>query len=136
MRPLLAVAGALALLCGCAERQDSATYCIQTPGKVWGVAPLPAGATATCPESPTVREEVRSGSTRLEQYELSGWQPEPVLRALQAGGFRILSRVPDDGIQDAAVLIRQAGSQDEQVTYVADRMNGNTLVSITARGEH
>ena len=100
------------------------------------MAPLPAGATATCPESPTVREEVRSGSTRLEQYELSGWQPEPVLRALQAGGFRILSRVPDDGIQDAAVLIRQAGSQDEQVTYVADRMNGNTLVSITARGEH
>ena len=136
MRPLLAVAGALALLCGCAERQGSATYCIQTPGKVWGVAPLPAGATATCPESPTVREEVRSGSTRLEQYELSGWQPEPVLRALQAGGFRILSRVPDDGIQDAAVLIRQAGSQDEQVTYVADRMNGNTLVSITARGKH
>lgn len=136
MRGLLAVAGALALLCGCAARDSSATYCIQTPGQVWGVAPLPAAATATCPESPTVREEVRSGTTRLEQYELSGWQPEPVLRALQDGGFRILSRIPDDGIQDAAVLIRESGGHDEQLTYVADRMNGNTLVSITARGTH
>lgn len=136
MSRTLAAAVLTLALTGCVQRDDSATYCIQTAGKVWGAAAVPAGATATCPASRTVREEVRSGTVRLEQYELSGWQPEPVLRALQDGGFRILSRIPDDGIQDAAVLIRQSGDQDEQVTYVADRMNGNTLVSITARGEH
>lgn len=105
-------------------------YCIQVKGQVWGTVPVPAGATPACPESQTVREEVRRGESRLEQYELRGWQPAPVLDALVAGGFSVVSRIPDDGIQEAAVLARG----NERLTYVADRMGEDTLVSITARG--
>ncbi|MFC4425785.1 hypothetical protein [Deinococcus navajonensis] len=105
-------------------------YCVQTPGQVWGAAPVPRGATPVCPASQTVRTEVRRGETRIEQYELPGWQPTPVLKALQANGYAVVSRIPDDGIQEAAVLSRGA----ERLTYVADRMNGNTLVSLSTRG--
>lgn len=129
---LLAVTALLGVLWSREARWSRADYCLETPGQVWGVAPVPAGATATCPASQTVRAEVQRGATRVEQYELSGWQPAPVLDALTAGGYAVLSRIPDDGIQEAAVL----NGQGEQLTYVADRLDGNTLVTITARGEH
>lgn len=106
-------------------------YCLHAPGQVWGAAPVPTGATPVCPASQTVRTEVRRGLTQIEQYELPGWQPAPVLEVLKAAGYTLVSRIPDDGIQEAAVLAR--GTQ--RLTYVADRVSGATLVSVTARGE-
>ncbi|GGK15221.1 hypothetical protein GCM10008955_05760 [Deinococcus malanensis] len=105
-------------------------YCLQVQGQVWGTVPVPVGVTPVCPASQTVRNEVRRGESRIEQYELRGWRPAPVLDALVAGGFQVVSRIPDDGIQEAAVLARG----NERLTYVADRMGRDTLVSITARG--
>ncbi|MFC4637168.1 hypothetical protein [Deinococcus hohokamensis] len=128
--------GLLALVAGAGlwqsreARWQGPLYCLQAPGQVWAAAPVPSGVTPVCPASHTVRAEVRRGETRIEQYELPGWQPAPVLGALTAAGYRVVSRIPDDGVQEAAVLSRGR----ERLTYVADRMNGQTLVSLTTRG--
>ncbi|WP_107136795.1 hypothetical protein [Deinococcus arcticus] len=122
---LLVLAGAAAWWQGGA-RWRSALYCFEEPGQVWGLAPLPAGATPACPESRTVRAEVRAGQTRIEQYLFADWQPETVLKRLERGGFARLTTRPDDGIQFEAVLTRGR----ERVLYIAEHRGAGTLVHV------
>ncbi|MBZ9749626.1 hypothetical protein K7W42_01985 [Deinococcus sp. HMF7604] len=126
--PLLTL---MVLLAGAAwwqsgARWRGALYCAEQPGQVWGVAPIPAGATLLCPESSSVRAEVRRGDTRIEQYLFADWQPETLLRLLEAEGFTRLSTRPDDGIQFEAVLT----SGRERVLYIAEHRGEGTLVNL------
>ncbi|WP_221088418.1 hypothetical protein [Deinococcus aquaedulcis] len=132
-RPLVVLSVALlAVLLGTAAwwqsgaRWRGALYCFERPGQVWGLSPLPAGATPTCPESRTVRAEIRAGQTRLEQYLFSDWQPEAVLKRLEDAGFSRLTTRPDDGIQFEVVLTRGR----ERVLYIAEHRGAGTLVHV------
>ncbi|MBZ9714609.1 hypothetical protein [Deinococcus multiflagellatus] len=121
---LLVCAGAVWWASG--ARWRGALYCFEQPGQVWGVAPMPAGATPTCPESRSVRAEVRAGQTRLEQYLFSDWQPEAVLKRLEDAGFARLTTRPDDGVQLEVVLTRG----QERVLYIAEHRGAGTLVHV------
>lgn len=105
-------------------------YCMAEQGQVWGVAPLPAGAQPECPDSDTVRAEVRSGQTRVEQFALPADQAETVLKLMQGAGYAVVSRKPDDGIQLEAILKKG----DDQVMYFAEHQPGRTFVTLTGFG--
>ncbi|GAA5448306.1 hypothetical protein Ddep01_02070 [Deinococcus depolymerans] len=128
------VVAALALLvCAGAWWQSGARwrgdlYCFEQPGRVWGLAAVPAGGTPICPESRTVRAEVRAGQTRVEQFTFPGWQPEAVLNVLKAGGFTQLTARPDDGVQLEVVLTRGR----ERVMYLAAHQGPGTFVTVSS----
>ncbi|KEF33242.1 hypothetical protein RDMS_13695 [Deinococcus sp. RL] len=108
-------------------------YCFAEPGQVWGVAPVPAGVTPTCPQSRSYRQEVRSGQARVEQYVVPGWQPRALIAPLEAGGYVALNGQEGlyrDADEFAALLNRGA----EQIQYVADKLPGpQTLVTLSGR---
>ncbi|GGR80611.1 hypothetical protein [Deinococcus sedimenti] len=106
-------------------------YCFTQPGRVWGTAPMPAGATPSCPASQGVRREVRRGETRVEQFTLSTWQPRALQDALVAEGFTVTRARPDDGIQVEAMLTR-AG---ETVLYTAAHQGEGTFVTLSSSGQ-
>lgn len=99
-------------------------------GQVWGVASLPADAQPECPDSDTVRAEVRSGQTHIEQFALPADQAETVLKLMQSAGYAVVSRKPDDGIQLEAILKKG----NEQVMYFAEHQPGRTFVTLTGYG--
>lgn len=127
---LAALLGTLAFWSVRESRWRSPLYCLAAPGQVWGTAPLPAAAEPTCPDSNTVRAEVRRGQTRTEQFILPPDQPETLLRLMQGAGYAVVSRHPDDGIQLEAVL--QKGP--DQVAYFAEHQPGRTFVTLTGFG--
>lgn len=112
------------------SRWQRPLYCFADPAQVWGVSPLPADAQPECPDSDTVRGEVRSGKTRIEQFALPAGQPETVLKLMQGAGYAVVSRKPDDGIQLEAIL-RKGG---DQVMYFAEHQPGRTFVTLTGYG--
>lgn len=107
-------------------------YCIEQPGQVWGLSPLPAGTTPGCPQSRSYRQEVREGFARVEQYTLAGWRPRALLPALQRAGFVPAGQA--DGIyadeDEYADFLRRGG---EQLQYVAERLPG-AVTRITLSG--
>lgn len=131
--PLLLVA-ALLLAVGVwfarESRWQRPLYCFAVPGQVWGVAPQPAAAQPTCPDSNTVRSEVRRGETRIEQFTLPAGETETLLRLMQNAGYAVVSRKPDDGIQLEAILRKG----DDQVMYFAEHHPGSTFVTLTGFG--
>ena len=131
--PLL-LAAALLLLGGVwfarESRWQRPLYCFERPGQVWGVAAQPEHAVPTCPESDTVRGEVRRGQTRIEQFTLPAGQPETLLRLMQSAGYAVVSRKPDDGIQ-LEVILRKGG---DQVMYFAEHHPESTFVTLTGFG--
>lgn len=127
---LLALLAALAVWNSREARWRGPLYCIEQPGRVWGLAPLPLQATPTCPESLSYRQEVREGFARVEQYRLPGWQPRALLPGLLAAGFVPQGGVEDDGDEFAVFLIRA----DERVQYVADLQPGReTLITLSGK---
>ena len=127
---LAVLAGALALWTARESRWRSPLYCFADPAQVWSVAPRPAAAQPECPASDTVRGEVRSGQTRIEQFTLPAGQPETLLRLMQGAGYAVVSRKPDDGIQLEAILKKG----DDQVMYFAEHQPGRTFVTLTGFG--
>lgn len=135
--PALALLAALGLGLGTWQARESRwrgpLYCIEQPGRVWGLAPLPAGARPTCPQSRSYRREVREGFARVEQYTLAGWRPRALLAPLQQAGF-----VPEGqqgGIyadeDEYADFLRRGG---EQLQYVAERLPGEvTRITLSGR---
>ncbi|UBV41512.1 hypothetical protein LAJ19_07485 [Deinococcus taeanensis] len=105
-------------------------YCFEQAGLVWGLSPIPAGVAASCPESRTVRAEVRAGRARLEQFTLPGWAPDTLMRPLLAGGFTVLRALPDDGVQVEAILTRG----QERVLYTAAHQGEGTFVTLSRVG--
>lgn len=131
---LLALAALLLLGGGWFARESrwrSPLYCFADPAQVWGVAARPGSAQPECPDSRTVRGEVRSGQTRIEQFALPAGQPETLLRLMQGAGYAVVSRKPDDGIQLEAVLRKD----DDQVMYFAEHQPGRTFVTLTGAGK-
>ena len=131
VRPLvlsLSLLGALPLT-ACAPA-NTPLYCFADPAQVWGMSPLPADAQPECPDSDTVRGEVRSGKTRIEQFALPADQAETVLKLMQGAGYAVVSRKPDDGIQLEAIL-RKGG---DQLMYFAEHQPGRTFVTLTGYG--
>ena len=128
--PVLSLSLLMALpLTACAPA-NAPLYCFADPAQVWGVSPLPADAQPECPDSDTVRGEVRSGKTRIEQFALPADQAETVLKLMQGAGYAVVSRKPDDGIQLEAIL-RKGG---DQVMYFAEHQPGRTFVTLTGYG--
>ncbi|GGI77054.1 hypothetical protein GCM10010914_09170 [Deinococcus wulumuqiensis] len=128
--PVLSLSLLMALpLTACAPA-NTPLYCFADPAQVWGVSPLPADAQPECPDSDTVRGEVRSGKTRIEQFALPADQAETVLKLMQGAGYAVVSRKPDDGIQLEAIL-RKGG---DQVMYFAEHQPGRTFVTLTGYG--
>ncbi|GMA14446.1 hypothetical protein E5F05_09540 [Deinococcus metallilatus] len=128
--PVLVLLAALAVWGLREARWRGPLYCIEQAGQVWGLAPVPAAATPTCPESRSYRQEVREGFARVEQYTLPGWHPRALLPAFQAAGFVPEGGVEDDG-DEFAVFLGRAG---ERVQYVADRQpDGRTLITLSGR---
>ncbi|GAA5435824.1 hypothetical protein M8445_11480 [Deinococcus aquaticus] len=133
MRGVVWVVAALVLLAGAGAWWQSGArwrgdlYCFEQPGRVWGLAAVPAGGTPTCPESRTVRAEIRSGNTRLEQFAFPQWQPDAVLDVLRAGGFTRFTERPDDGIQREIVLLRG----QERLTFIAEHQGAGMLVHLS-----
>ncbi|MDL2344383.1 hypothetical protein QOL99_09475 [Deinococcus sp. MIMF12] len=130
---------ALALLAGVGvwqvgeRRWRGPLYCIAEPGRVWGVSPLPAGATPACPESRSYREEVRSGFARVEQYVLPGWRPRVLVAALEAGGY-VPQGGPEGLYRDADEFAALLNRGTEQLQYVAERLPGpRTRVTLSGR---
>jgi len=108
-------------------------YCIEQPGRVWGLAPVPAAATPGCPQSRSYRREVRESFARVEQYTLAGWRPRALLPALQAAGF--VSQGQENGVyadeDEFADFLRRGR---EQLQYVAERLPGEvTRVTLSGR---
>ncbi|MBB5235285.1 hypothetical protein [Deinococcus budaensis] len=135
--PALALLAALSLGLGVwwasESRWRGPLYCIEQPGRVWGLSPLPAEFTPTCPQSRSYRREVREGSARVEQYTLAGWRPRALFPALQAAGF--VSEGGENGIyadeDEYADFLRRGG---EQLQYVAERLPGEvTRVTLSGR---
>lgn len=106
-------------------------YCFADATQVWGVAARPADATPLCPASQSVRREVRSGQTRVEQFTLPRWDPQALRELLTAQGYAVTHALPDDGIQVEAVLSR-AG---ETVLYTAAHQGEGTFVTLSSPGE-
>lgn len=128
--PVLSLSLLMALpLTACAPA-NAPLYCFADPAQVWGMSPLPADAQPECPDSDTVRSEVRSGKTRIEQFALPAGQPETILKLMQGAGYAVVSRKPDDGIQLEAIL-RKGG---DQVMYFAEHQPGRTFVTLTGYG--
>lgn len=128
--PVLSLSLLMALpLTACAPA-NAPLYCFADPAQVWGMSPLPADAQPECPDSNTVRGEVRSGKTRIEQFALPSDQAETVLKLMQGAGYAVVSRKPDDGIQLEAIL-RKGG---DQVMYFAEHQPGRTFVTLTGYG--
>lgn len=108
-------------------------YCIEESGRVWGVSPLPAGATPACPESRSYREEVRSGYARVEQYVLPGWRPRVLIPALEVGGY-VPQGGPEGLYRDDDEFAALLGRGTEQIQYVAERLPGpQTRVTLSGR---
>lgn len=128
---LAALLGTLAFWTVRESRWNSPLYCFADPAQVWGVSPLPADAQPECPDSDTVRGEVRSGQTRIEQFALPANQPETILKLMQGAGYAVVSRKPDDGIQLEAVLRKG----NDQVMYFAEHQPGRTFVTLTGTGQ-
>ncbi|AXG97896.1 hypothetical protein DVJ83_00490 [Deinococcus wulumuqiensis] len=129
--PVLSLSLLMALpLTACAPA-NAPLYCFADPAQVWGVSPLPADAQPECPDSDTVRGEVRSGKTRIEQFALPANQAETILKLMQGAGYAVVSRKPDDGIQLEAIL-RKGG---DQVMYFAEHQPGRTFVTLTGTGQ-
>lgn len=127
---LAALLGTLAFWTVRESRWNSPLYCRAAPGQVWGAAPLPAEAQPECPDSDTVRAEVRRGQTRIEQFALPANQAETILKLMQGAGYAVVSRKPDDGIQLEAILRKD----NDQVTYFAEHQPGRTFVTLTGYG--
>lgn len=107
-------------------------HCIEQPGQVWGLSPLPAGATPGCPQSRSYRQEVREGFARVEQDTLAGWRPRALLPAWQRAGF--VSAGQADGIyadEDEYADFLRRGQQ--QLQDVAERLPG-AVTRITLSG--
>lgn len=134
MRRTVGVVAALAVLAGAAgwwqsgARWRGELYCFAQPGQVWEMGAVPAGAAPGCPDSRSVRAEVRAGQTRVEQFTFPDWQPGAVLDVLKAGGFTQLTARPDDGVQFEVVLTRGR----ERVLYLAAHQGAGTLVTLSS----
>ena len=62
--PALALLAALLVGLGAWQARESRwrgpLYCIEQPGRVWGLAPVPAGVTPTCPQSRSYRRDQKT----------------------------------------------------------------------------
>lgn len=113
------------------SRWHSDMYCIEKPGTVWnGLAPLPAGINAECPQSQSYRQEVREGLSRVEQYRVAGWKPRALISTLQKAGFMQVTDEPI-GPGNYTAFLGQRG--DIQLNYVAMKEEKTTLITISGR---
>lgn len=136
-RGWLWLAGLLALLClalgwqlAAHWRWSGPLYCIQQRGLIWGVAPLPPTLTPTCPSSPSYRQEVLSGETKVEQYRVQGWQPKAALPLLQQAGYTLLTKELDSPAAYSIFLGRQLPGE---LQYTAIPEGPETLITISGR---
>ena len=112
------------------QLRNGPLYCITQPGRVWGLARVPAGAVPGCPQSQSYRREVREGFSRVEQYTLKGWQPRALLPVFEKAGFVAHPTVEDSGESFAVFLDRGA----ERLQYAADlQPNGKTLIGLSGK---
>lgn len=73
------------------QRDNDPLYCIAKPDTVWnGLTALPTGWTPTCPVSWSYRQEIRQGSSHVEQYRLGGWQPLAARDLLGQAGYTLV----------------------------------------------
>lgn len=128
----IALLAGLVLLWGVREeRWRSPLYCIATPGTLWGgLAPLPDGLEARCPQSRSYRREVRAGLSRVEQYRVAGWQPRAVADLLKSAGYVLIEdelRGPD---HYSAFLGRTLPAE---LHYTAVRDGDGTLITVSGQ---
>ncbi|MDV6374053.1 hypothetical protein [Deinococcus arenicola] len=106
-------------------------YCISQAEKLWnGVAPLPTGVQAECPQSQSYRAEVRSSDTRVEQYRVQGWQPRALIAAMKTGGYLQITDEPI-GPGNYSAFLGRAGVPEVQ--YVATQQGETTLITLSGR---
>ena len=112
------------------RRWSGPLYCIEKPGTLWnGLAPLPPGFAAECPESTSYRQEIRSGLSRVERYRVAGWQPKALLEVLKQGGYRQTTDEPIAPGNYAAFLT----SGGNTLQYLASLQEGQTVVTLSGR---
>ncbi|ADY27547.1 hypothetical protein [Deinococcus radiophilus] len=110
---------------------QTALYCIGRKGTVWnGLFAVPAGMKPQCPQSPSYRQEVRDGQTRVEQYRIQGWQPRSLIEPLKQAGFAQLED-EIEGPNHYSVFMGRNAPAELFYTAVADGQD--TLITLSGK---
>ncbi|MCY1704362.1 MULTISPECIES: hypothetical protein [Deinococcus] len=83
-----------------------------------------------CPQSPSYRQEVRDGQTRVEQYRIQGWQPRSLIEPLKQAGFAQLED-EIEGPNHYSVFMGRNAPAELFYTAVADGQD--TLITLSGK---